>query len=237
MGKACFPASVKATEEFTLQVKRIAHENGLKYRKETINRGLGCWVPSTIRPVIYRKVLNSSEDKTDLSNYSIDDVVIFEDDHFILKQGYEHLRRDLKDLYAVFSIVRQAEEEVEVNRKKLGEYEIQERDARLEQTSLETEEITAIIEQNYQKFKDCAEKDGFEDMPVFAWRYKDCITRNKDYDRYSLFGKFDKVLSLIKFEIKRKFEERANTQEISDKFYEKWRREGRRIIISRRQPS
>jgi len=233
IGKKCFPLNEKSSKEFSIQIRRIAKKYGLKYREEEISRGLTGWIPRTIRPVIYRKILNPSQDGTDLSNYSIDDIVYFEDDHFFVRKGYEELRRDLRDLYETFSMVREAEEEVERNRRKLDKIEQEERKTRLVRTILETQEIIAILNQYSPLFTKNAEKESFlfGERQILCWRYLDC-KGSEDYPvGDSLFKSLDEVLGLIKNKIIDKFEDKANLSEIREEFYEKWEREDRRIII------
>lgn len=101
-GKDCFPITWRSCSEFCLQVKIIAQKYGLKYNTAQRTEG---WDFSG-KPMIYRKVLKSISNETDFSNYSIDEIVRFENNHFIIKRGYDFLKGELKDLYDVFSAVR-----------------------------------------------------------------------------------------------------------------------------------
>lgn len=228
MGKNCFPLTIESTRGFLIQVQRIALEQGFKYREEKIAKGLSGWFPGTVRPVICRRIFKQGENEIDLSNSTMDDVACFEDDYFIVNQGesYEKLKKELRDLYETFSIVREAEGEIERNREKLKEIESEERERRLKQTSLGTEEITKIIDQCVPYFREEVEKQN----P--SWSYQSCIENGAVSYRDTLFKGLDNVLEYMKRKIREKFEERADIKGLSDEFYTRWKREGERIIVS-----
>ncbi|MGV8151461.1 MAG: hypothetical protein ACP5OG_00110 [Candidatus Nanoarchaeia archaeon] len=237
MNKKCFPLEINSTKEFTMQLKRIAKDNGLKYKEVTTSPGMGGWISRTIAPIIYRKVLKPKEDISDLTNYSEDHIAYFKDDYFIVKKGYEELEKDIKELYEMFSMVREAENEIKRNRDILHKIELAEKDSRLENTCLKPEEIIEIMDKIIPDFKTIAQIDfgfnGKQQIPDWYWTYSR-VGLGKNLPNKPLFKLFEDILYHLKESIELKFYEKANISEISKEFYKKYQREGERIIIPKK---